>query len=234
MKNEGTTGGAVMRKRVLFMVNSLDTAYAFQQVLLELDADVTAGSMAQIKKLLAGGVVPDLVVFEAQDVALANLRDVEQVVSSRGCPMLAIVDEPAIGHLDLCALQSYDFVMKDAGQAECRARINRLMNERGAGDGADIIAIGGMTINLATYQVAIAGEPVDFTYLEYALLVFMVQHAGYTFTREALLQNVWGFDYYGGPRTVDVHVRRVRSKLGPNLAQHLETVRGVGYLWNLA
>ena len=65
------------------------------------------------------------------------------------------------------------------------------------------------------------------------LLVFLVQHAGYTFTREALLQHVWGFDYYGGPRTVDVHVRRIRSKLGPNLAQYLETVRGVGYLWNL-
>jgi len=89
-----------------------------------------------------------------------------------------------------------------------------------------------MTINLATYQVAVANEPVDFTYLEYALLAFLVRHPGHTFSRDALLQHVWGFDYYGGSRTVDVHVRRIRAKLGPELAQHLETVRGVGYLWN--
>ena len=229
----GMTGGIKMRKRILFIVNSLDTAYKFQQVLLELDADVTAGPITQIQKLLADGIVPDLVILEAQDVALAHLKDIEQVVADRGCPMLAVVDEPGVEQLDFQALQSYDFVMKDAGEVECLVRLRKLLNERNTGDGADVISIGGMTINLATYQISIAGDPVDLTYLEYALLVFLVQHAGYTFTREALLQNVWGFDYYGGPRTVDVHVRRIRSKLGPNLAQYLETVRGVGYLWNL-
>ena len=76
------------------------------------------------------------------------------------------------------------------------------------------------------------GEPLDFTYLEYALLAFLVTHPGRTYSRDALLRRVWGFDYYGGSRTVDVHVRRVRAKLGPELAQHLETVRGVGYLWS--
>ena len=75
------------------------------------------------------------------------------------------------------------------------------------------------------------GEPIDFTYLEYALLSFLVSHPARTFSRDALLQHVWGFDYYGGSRTVDVHIRRIRSKLGPELAQHLKTVRSVGYLW---
>jgi DNA-binding response OmpR family regulator len=89
-----------------------------------------------------------------------------------------------------------------------------------------------MTLNLATYQVLVGGEPVDFTYLEYALLSFLVRHPGHTFSRDSLLQHVWGFDYYGGSRTVDVHVRRIRAKLGAELAQHLETVRGVGYLWS--
>ena len=68
--------------------------------------------------------------------------------------------------------------------------------------------------------------------LLYALLAFLVTHPGRTYSRDALLRRVWGFDYYGGSRTVDVHVRRVRAKLGPELAQHLETVRGVGYLWS--
>ena len=229
----GATGGAEMRKRILFIVNSLDTAYKFQQVLLELDAAVTAGSIAQIQKLRANGIVPDLIILETQDVELARLRDIEQLAADRGCPMLAVVGETDIERLSLGALQSYDFVMKDAGQVECLSRVRRLLGGGNPGEGVDVIAIGSMVINLATYQVTIAGDPVDLTYLEYALLVFFVQHAGYTFTREALLQNVWGFDYYGGPRTVDVHVRRIRSKLGPNLAQYLETVRGVGYLWNL-
>ena len=69
-------------------------------------------------------------------------------------------------------------------------------------------------------------------HLEYALLAFLVTHPGRTYSRDALLRRVWGFDYFGGSRTVDVHVRRVRAKLGPELSQHLETVRGVGYLWN--
>ena len=90
-----------------------------------------------------------------------------------------------------------------------------------------------MTVNLATYQVKVGGEPVGHSpILEYALLAFLVTHPGRTYSRDALLRRVWGFDYYGGSRTVDVHVRRVRAKLGPELAQRLETVRGVGYLWN--
>ena len=96
----------------------------------------------------------------------------------------------------------------------------------------DTITVESMVINTNTYQVTIGDEPLDLTYLEYALLAFLVQHPERTFTRDALLQNVWGFDYFGGSRTVDVHVRRIRSKLGPKLAEHLQTVRGVGYLWS--
>lgn len=221
-----------MHKRILFIADSLDTAYKFQQVLLELDADVTASSVGHVQKLRMNGKTPDLVILDAQGADPACLRDVERLAAERGCPMLAVVDEADIERLALSAIQSYDFVVKDAGRAECLARVRRLLDDDGFADGVEVIAIGAMSINLATYQVAIAGDPVDFTYLEYALLVFLVQHAGYTFTRAALLQSVWGFDYSGGPRTVDVHVRRIRSKLGPDLAQHLETVRGVGYLWN--
>ena len=104
--------------------------------------------------------------------------------------------------------------------------------DSGLSEGGETIVVDSMVINLATYQVTVADSPVDFTYLEYAFLAFLVRHPGHTFSRDALLQHVWGFDYYGGSRTVDVHVRRIRAKLGPELAQHLETVRGVGYLWS--
>ena len=96
---------------------------------------------------------------------------------------------------------------------------------------SDFITVDSMVINLSTYQVLVDGSPVDFTYLEYALLAFLVTHSGHVYSRDALLSRVWGFDYFGGSRTVDVHVRRVRSKLGNDLAAHLRTVRGVGYMW---
>ena len=125
-----------------------------------------------------------------------------------------------------------DFVVHGASPTECAVRIGQLLWPGSEATSSDVIVVDDMTINLATYQVKVNDEPLDFTYLEYALLAFLVTHPGRTYSRDALLRRVWGFDYYGGSRTVDVHVRRVRAKLGPELAQRLETVRGVGYLWN--
>ena len=146
--------------------------------------------------------------------------------------MLVITDEACVDELLLPAGFPCDFIMHDAGQDECLARIRRLLGENDEDEQAKTITIDDMTMNLATYQVTVAGEPVDFTYLEYALLAFLVQHPDHTFSRDVLLQNVWGFDCYCGSRTVDVHVRRIRAKLGPGLAEHIGTVRGVGYHWS--
>ena len=83
--------------------------------------------------------------------------------------------------------------------------------------------------NFETYQAAIDGKPLDLTYMEYELLKFFVTHPGKVFTREQLLSRVWGYEYYGGARTVDVHVRRLRAKLGEEHANLIQTVRSVGY-----
>ena len=80
-------------------------------------------------------------------------------------------------------------------------------------------------------RILLGDQPIEFTYLEYTLFSFLVTHPNRVYSREVLLNRVWGTDYYGGARTVDVHVRRVRSKLGPEVARRLETVRNVGYLW---
>ena len=80
-------------------------------------------------------------------------------------------------------------------------------------------------LNLETYQAAIAGQPLDLTYMEYELLKFLAQHPGKVFTRETLLSRVWGYEYYGGARTVDVHIRRLRAKLGEEHANLIQTVR---------
>lgn len=219
-------------KRVAFIADSLDNAYKFQQVLARFEVEIAAGSTAQLHKLLAPGVSADLVVFEARGSTSSNLAEAVSLAEDRGCSLLVIVDEADAAQLRLPVGIPSDFVVHGAGEAECAARVRKLLQDEGAAGASDVIIIDNMTINLATYQVSVADVPVDFTYLEYALLSFLVRHAGHTFSRDALLQHVWGFDYYGGSRTVDVHVRRIRAKLGPDLAQHLETVRGVGYLWS--
>lgn len=221
-----------MRKRVVFIADSLDNAYKFQRVLLELDIDIVARSTLQIRKVLQPGTNFDLVIFESRGSALAFLEEVVSLAENHGHPLLVIADERDVKQLELPRLVPCDFVVDGASQVECAARVKRLLGSTEAADRSNVLTVESMDINLDTYQVTVADEPIDFTYLEYALLAFLVQHPNHTFTRQALLQHVWGFDYYGGSRTVDVHVRRIRSKLGPSLAQYLETVRGVGYLWS--
>ena len=221
-----------MKKNVVFIADSLDNAYKFQQVLSQLDVEISAGSTMQVTKLLAPSAAVDLVIFEDRGSATASLESVETIVEGRGCPLLVIVNESDVERLQPPSLTAFDFIVHGASQAECSARVRHLLDDASEDRKSDIVTVDNMTINLATYQVSVAGDPIDFTYLEYALLSFLVQHAGHTFSRDALLQHVWGFDYYGGSRTVDVHVRRIRAKLGPELSQRLETVRGVGYLWS--
>ena len=222
-----------MGSRVVFIADSLDNAYKFQRILAELDAETSAGSTVQIKKLLVPENPIDLVVFEARGSAVESLEEVCQLVESHGWPLLVIVNEEDCATLKRLVTGCWDFVVHGASPEECAARVKLLLNGDSDPASSDVITVDTMSINLATYQVTVLDEPVDFTYLEYALLSYLVRHPGRTFSRDVLLQHVWGFDYYGGSRTVDVHVRRIRAKLGPDLAQHLETVRGVGYLWNL-
>ena len=223
----------MQRKTVIFIADSLDNAHKFQQVLSSLDVDVAAGSSMQFKKLLSQHPNYDLVVFEARGDNMGSVAQAEQLLASDGSSaMLVIVNEDQLGEFRLPVQVKSDFVVHGATAAECSARIRQLLWPGNESSSSDYISVDNMTINLATYQVKVGGEPLDLTYLEYALLAFLVTHPGRTYSRNALLRRVWGFDYYGGSRTVDVHVRRVRAKLGPDLAQHLETVRGVGYLWS--
>lgn len=222
----------MQRKCVIFVADSLDNAHKFQAVLSDLDVDVAAGSSTQLKKLLAQHPGYDLVIYEARNDALDNISQVEQLLVEDGsASLLVIVDIDRLSEFRLPVQVKCDFVVQGASQNECSARIRQLLWPGNESSTSDYLSVDGMTINLATYQVKVNGEPLDLTYLEYALLAFLVTHPGRTYSRDALLRRVWGFDYYGGSRTVDVHVRRVRAKLGPELAQRLETVRGVGYLW---
>lgn len=224
----------MQRKNVIFVADSLDNAHKFQQALKTQDVQVAAGSSLQFRRLLDENLGCDLVIYEVNDPAQQDLNAIEQIVKESGAApaLLVILKEEALGHFRLPVQFKSDFVLDHASLEECALRIRQLLWPGNESSSGDFVTVDGMTINLATYQVTVGGEPIDFTYLEYALLAFLVTHPGRTYSRDALLRRVWGFDYFGGSRTVDVHVRRVRAKLGPELAQYLETVRGVGYLWS--
>lgn len=223
----------MQRKHVIFIADSLDNAYKFRQVLSRVDVDVAAGSRLQLKKLLSQKTECDLVIYEMRNDDAQEMVAVEQVLVDASAPaLLVIVDENMLPDFVVPMQVRSDFVVRGATPDECAVRIRKMLWPGNANSDSDCVTVDNMMLNLATYQVQVNGEPLDLTYLEYALLAFLVTHPGRTYSRDALLRRVWGFEYYGGSRTVDVHVRRVRAKLGPDLAQHLETVRGVGYLWS--
>jgi DNA-binding response OmpR family regulator len=150
-----------------------------------------------------------------------------------GVPVLVVVTEGGL------AVVSHDWGIDDVllhtcGPAELEARIKlaigRLAAERESADpDAHVIRTGEVVVDEATYTAKISGRPLDLTFKEFELLKFLAQHPGRVFTREQLLQEVWGYDYFGGTRTVDVHVRRLRAKLGPENETLIGTVRNVGY-----
>jgi hypothetical protein len=133
---------------------------------------------------------------------------------------------PAVVVVDRDHLERYPW--HEVPEAELRVRIAMLRRRAGAGDGT-VVRLGPLAIDTDTYRVTASGRSLDLTYKEFELLRFLALHPGRVYTRPALLREVWGYDFYGGTRTVDVHVRRLRSKLGVEHEHLIETVRGVGY-----
>jgi DNA-binding response OmpR family regulator len=121
-----------------------------------------------------------------------------------------------------------DFIVPPLDSDELRTRIARVLWVHTGADEGSLLRRRGLVIDLERYTVSVDGEVVDLTYKEYELLRFLATNAGKPFTREALLNRVWGYDYYGGSRTVDVHIRRIRAKIERH-EPFIETVRNVGY-----
>jgi len=163
---------------------------------------------------------------------LAVAKSLCRVLRATGMsvPLMAVLTEGGLAALT--AEWGVDDVLLDsAGPAEVEARLRLAMGRLVDGDeGTELtITSGDVTIDEATYSARVRGRLLDLTYKEFELLKYLAQHPGRVFTRAQLLQEVWGYDYYGGTRTVDVHVRRLRAKLGPEHEVLIGTVRNVGY-----
>ena len=166
---------------------------------------------------------------------LAHARDLCRLIRTTGTdvPVLLVCTEGGLAVV-LHDWGMDDVVLHTCGPAELEARIKlaigRLAARRDADDPeSHVIRSGEVLVDDATYTAKVGGRPLDLTFKEFELLKFLAQHPGRVFSRQQLLQEVWGYDYFGGTRTVDVHVRRLRAKLGPENETLIGTVRNVGY-----
>lgn len=179
---------------------------------------------------------PDLVLVDARR-ELIRAREFCRFVrtTGTGCPLFAVLTEGGLAALS-AEWEVDDVLLDTAGPAEIEARL-RLATARAEGVGLSRngeVRAGELVIDEETYLARLRGTPLDLTFKEFELLRYLAQHPGRVFTRNQLLQEVWGYDYFGGTRTVDVHIRRLRAKLGAEHEALIGTVRGVGYRFVLA
>jgi DNA-binding response OmpR family regulator len=187
---------------------------------------LVCGDTALLPSMVDG--VVDIVLLDRQFVPDAA---VEHIVEACGRRMIPIIDL-----VPVTSLESYfplsasgDFVVIPSSALELLTRINRILRAGQRADEGRVLRIGTLAVDFERYEVTVRGEPALLTYKEYQLLVVLASNPGIVFTRENLLTRVWGYDYFGGTRTVDVHVRRLRSKLGEDVQSYIETVWNVGY-----
>lgn len=145
-------------------------------------------------------------------------------------PIMLLVSGLQLDELESRSELFDEFCMSPFHPRELEARLKHMFARAGvSADRPDLVEYGPLALNTETYQAVIGEEPLDLTYMEYELLKFLASNPGKVFTRATLLSRVWGYDYFGGARTVDVHVRRLRSKLGDDHASLIQTIRSVGY-----
>jgi DNA-binding response OmpR family regulator len=171
----------------------------------------------------------DVILLDARR-DLVGARSLCRLIQTTGkeAPLIVIVGEGG-----MAALSNDwgfdDLVLSTAGPAEVDVRVRLAMTPSNSGSEDQLIHTGSIVIDEAGYSAKLNGQQLDLTYTEFELLKYLAQHPGRVFSRQQLLSDVWGYDYYGGTRTVDVHVRRLRAKLGPEYESVIGTVRNVGY-----
>jgi DNA-binding response OmpR family regulator len=177
----------------------------------------------------------DLIVVDARN-DLASAKSLCKILQATGLssPLLLVITEGGLAAVS-ADWGVTDVVLDSAGPAEVDARIRLALGRTSASEqrSESRISASGVVIDEASYSVKVHDRPLDLTYKEFELLRFLATHPARVFTREQLLSEVWGYDYFGGTRTVDVHVRRLRAKLG-DMEQVIGTVRNVGYRFNVA
>jgi DNA-binding response OmpR family regulator len=150
---------------------------------------------------------------------------VSRIVEEIGLPIVLVLSVDQLALIETTG-RIADFIISPVDPVELRLRLHRLTKEEPSDH---LVVFKDLELNTLNYQATLASNPIDLTYMEYELLRFLVENPIRVWSREQLLSKVWGYEYYGGARTVDVHIRRLRSKLGEERASWITTVRSVGY-----
>lgn len=221
-------------KKVLLISRTTRLHDRMRELSHELDISVLLATPDTFDQAITSTADFGLVTLDLAGISDDLVSRVVAYSSENGCiPILLVTDEDRLGQLRMPVQGRNDFILSGGSAAEFEVRMTQLLWPGEENTPSDIVVIDNMTINLATYQITIDDKLVDLTLMEYSLLSFLATHPSRAYSRETLLHRVWGFEYCGGTRTVDVHIRRVRSKVGPQVASHIVTVRGVGYLFKL-
>jgi len=214
--------------RVFIIANESEQAKKLRAELVKsgFDCLIVHHNDAAIEQI--AGQSPGVMLLDVDEATFDSeaWEQAQQIKQERRIPLIALVSREKLNGLDASV---DDFVVKPYEANEVTVRIKRILRQKGDIDSEDIIRCGDLVIDSAKCEVSLSGKPIMLTFKEYQLLKFLASNKGKVFTRESLLNKVWGWDYYGGDRTVDVHIRRLRSKIEDPTHTFIETVRNIGY-----
>src|SRR5918999_3175844 len=212
---------------VLLLANHVNGSYPLAE---EVDR---AGLSCQVSHDLSpledtSGPVPALVILDLASLDMAQARPLVDQCRKLKLPVLAVVPQKLINEYDP-SLNPDEFILSPINQGELLARVKQAIYRVNGPSGQQVLKVGGLVIDLERYDVVMAGRRITLTYKEFQLLVLLASNPGRVYTREVLLSQVWGYDYLGGTRTVDVHIRRLRAKIEDPDHSFVETIWNVGY-----
>ena len=201
-----------------------DVLPALHELLLDLKTvELSVGVVGDIRALEAEAILVDAAENPGQGHAV--LRSLDE--HGPDVPVVAVVERRDLERFSWDAVAD-ELLFPGSPEAEMRLRLSMVRRRLGAGEEVSV-RLGPLVLDTDTFRASVQGRPLDLTFKEFELLRYLAERRGRVFTRPTLLREVWGYDFYGGTRTVDVHIRRLRAKLGPAFEHLIETVRGVGY-----
>jgi DNA-binding response OmpR family regulator len=211
----------------LLLLYQTEGAAVLKRELEALDFEVSAAPIVDAETALSQAGI-EAIVLEAATSAEETRHILESSMRPARAPLLLLARVDQLLAIDP-VWPVDDFVVLPAAAEELSLRLRRAVWRKTGIDTANTLRSGDLLLDLANYKVFVAEQPVTLTFKEFELLRFLMTNRGKVFTREALLNRVWGYEYYGGARTVDVHIRRLRSKIETGSTLYIETVRNVGY-----
>jgi two-component system, OmpR family, alkaline phosphatase synthesis response regulator PhoP len=220
-------------RKILIVTGNTESAAVLDTGLKQMGFACSTAVNADIALEMAKQENPDILLVDADGLSASSwyslkTEQLPQIKSAVHLPVIAVMPTGILDGVD-SSFDIDDFVVRPFNLSELVARIKRTLNQINIDGNQDSVRSGDLVIDAAKCEVSINGKLVVLTFKEYELLKFLMRHKGKVFTREALLNEVWGYDYYGGDRTVDVHIRRLRSKIEDADHTFIETVRNIGY-----